>query len=208
LSLILRFLFPSLTWNIPTENKVLYLTFDDGPIPQVTPRVLDILRKYNAKATFFCIGENIKRYPAIYSQIISEGHSTGNHTFNHLNGWTTSTKAYIENVALCDSLLKLETRNPHPETHISLFRPPYGKITPSQISNIKSKFKIILWDVLSKDWKQSLTGEQCFERIKEKAKRGSIIVFHDSMKAEKRMKPALMKTLDYFSEQGYSFESL
>ena len=204
---IFKSVFP-VTWNIRTNEKILFLTFDDGPIPEVTPWVLDALQKYHAKATFFCIGENVSKYPDVYSQIAEQGHAIGNHTYNHLNGWKIKTKSYLDNIGLCENVLKLETRNLELETRKLLFRPPYGKISPSQISSLKSKYSIILWDVLSKDWKENLTGDQCFERIRRKSKPGSIIVFHDSLKAEKRMKPALLSTLDYFSGQGYSFEGL
>jgi peptidoglycan/xylan/chitin deacetylase (PgdA/CDA1 family) len=202
---LLKKIFPSVIRNITTQEKILFLTFDDGPIPEVTPSVLDLLKQYNAKATFFCIGENVQKHSDVYNRIILEGHSTGNHTFNHLNGWKTKTKDYLENISRCDLALnsKQQTTNNKP-----LFRPPYGRITPSQYSILNTQYSIILWDVLSKDWEQNLSAEDCFQRVEKAAKPGSIIVFHDSLKAEKRMKPALEKTLDCFSEKGYVFKGL
>jgi peptidoglycan/xylan/chitin deacetylase (PgdA/CDA1 family) len=198
----LRKIFPSITWRISTQEKILFLTFDDGPIPEVTPQVLQLLKKYNAKATFFCIGENIKKHPEVFKMVLDDGHSIGNHTYNHLNGWKTDSKKYLENVELCQS----EIRNQKSET--KFFRPPFGRISFSQISNLKSQTSIVMWDVLSEDWKQNLSAEDCFEKVKRKAKPGSIIVFHDSLKAEKRMLPALEKTLQYFSEKGFRFQAL
>ena len=194
-----------MVWNIPTKDPVLFLTFDDGPIPQVTPWVLDTLEKYNAKATFFCIGENVQKNPHIYQNIIADGHGIGNHTFNHLNGWKTKTKKYLENITQCNTALNIkpQTSNPKP-----FFRPPYGKITPSQYSIINKQYSIILWDVLTKDWKQNFTGYDCFKIIKTRAKPGSIIVFHDSLKAEKKMMKILPPYLDHFAGLGYSFRAL
>jgi len=202
---LLKKFFPSIIRKIQTKEKILFLTFDDGPIPEVTPSVLDLLKRYKAQATFFCIGENVQKYPDVYNRIITEGHSTGNHTFNHLNGWKTKTKDYLENIRQCSVALNLkpQTSNLKP-----LFRPPYGRITPSQYSILKSQYSIILWDVLSKDWEQNLSADDCFHRVEKKAKPGSIIVFHDSLKAEVRMKPALERTLSYFSKNGYLFKGL
>ena len=203
---LLRKLFRSLVWNIPTKDLVLFLTFDDGPIPEVTPAVLAILKKYNAKATFFCIGENVKTHPEIFRQVINDSHAIGNHTFNHLNGWKTNTHKYLDNIKECDEVFKSEIRNPKSE--IKFFRTPYGKITLKQYSAIRKHYSIIMWDVLSQDWKDNLTAEDCFEMVKRKSKPGSIIVFHDSTKAVRRMLPALEKTLEYFSKKGFHFECL
>jgi peptidoglycan/xylan/chitin deacetylase (PgdA/CDA1 family) len=194
---LFRRLFRSLVWNIQTKDLVLFLTFDDGPIPEVTPTVLSLLKKYNAKATFFCIGDNVNRHPDIFNRLINEGHIIGNHTFNHLNGWKTKTDSYIQNIEKCHALIKN-----------NLFRPPYGKITPTQYSILKKGYSIIMWDVLSGDWKSEMSAEDCFENVKRKSKPGSIIVFHDSLKAEKRMLAALEKTLEYFSKKGFRFQSL
>jgi len=202
---LIKRVFPSIIRNISTKEKVLFLTFDDGPIPEVTPAILDLLKQYNAKATFFCIGDNVQKNPIVYSRIEAEGHSVGNHTFNHLNGWKTKTKNYLENAYECSSILSLKPQTPNLKP---LFRPPYGRITPSQYPLLKSQYSIILWDVLSKDWKQNLSADDCFNIVKKKTRPGSIIVFHDSLKAEARMKPTLKQTLEYFSGQGYLFKGV
>lgn len=198
----LKRLYSSYIWNIPAKNKVLYLTFDDGPHPVATPFVLDELKKYNAKATFFCIGKNVLEEPLIYQRIIEEGHAVGNHTHNHLNGWKTKDAVYLENVQQAAK-------------HISsaLFRPPYGRITSFQTKHIakalqKASAKIIMWDVLSADFDEALTGEQCLQNVVLNAGKGSVIVFHDSEKALKRLEYSLPKVLEYFTEKGYQFEKI
>jgi peptidoglycan/xylan/chitin deacetylase (PgdA/CDA1 family) len=195
--LLFEHIYPSLTWKMDRKEKVLYLTFDDGPIPEVTPWVLEILQKFNAKATFFCIGQNAKKHPEILKNILDAGHTVGNHTMNHLNGWKSSCTEYSQDVMNC-------------KKHIdsSLFRPPYGKIKPSQVKELKNKFKIIMWDVLSKDYDRSLNGNDCLERIKRKSRNGSIVVFHDSLKAEERLRFALPETLKFFSESGFNFKAI
>jgi peptidoglycan-N-acetylglucosamine deacetylase len=204
--LLFRKLFRSFVWRIPTKDLVLFLTFDDGPIPVVTPAVLELLKKYDAKATFFCIGENVRKHPDIFQQVIHEGHAIGNHTYNHLNGWKTGTDDYLLNIDRCHGLLKTEISKP--QSAIDFFRPPYGRLSVSQYFKIKLDYSIIMWDVLTRDWKQHLTAEDCFSIVKRKAGPGSIIVFHDSIKAEKRMLPALEKTLQYFSEKGFRFDRI
>ncbi len=194
---IYRLLFPSLTWKFSSNERKIYLTFDDGPIPVVTEWVLNTLKKYNAHATFFCIGDNIRKHPDVFKLLVNSSHSVGNHTMNHLNGWKTETEKYISNVGECESYVSSE-----------LFRPPYGKIKRSQISLLKSHYRIIMWDVLSKDYDQSLSGEDCLRRIKKNAGNGSIIVFHDSLKAEKRLRFALPATLEHFSGLGYEFAAI
>ncbi len=179
------------------KDKVLYLTFDDGPIPEVTPWVLETLNKFNAKATFFCIGQNAEKYPEILKNILDAGHSVGNHTMQHLNGWKSSCKEYSQDVMECKKFI-----------YSSLFRPPYGKIKISQVRALKKEFKIIMWDVLSKDYDRSLNGDACFEQIKRKSRNGSIIVFHDSVKAEERLRFALPETLKYFSQSGFEFKAI
>jgi len=172
---ILKQLFAKYTWSFFTNKKEIYLTFDDGPIPQVTEFVLDQLHNFNAKATFFCIGDNIRKHPAVFSRIVNEGHSVGNHTFNHLNSWKSSNTAYIENISKCESLL--------PDQKTKLFRPPYGKIKRKQAKQLlASDYKIIMWDVLSADFDSSITKEKCLQNVLENAQNGSIIVFHDSIK--------------------------
>ena len=190
-------LFPSLTWNIPSKEKTLYLTFDDGPIPTVTPWVIETLKEYNAKATFFCVGDNARKYPQILDMIKNSGHTTGNHTMFHLNGWKTQNRKYYSDIDECKKYISSD-----------LFRPPYGRIKFSQMWHLKKYFRIVMWDVLSKDYEASLSGEKCFENVKNNSKSGSIIVFHDSLKAESRLRVALPATLKYFSESGYSFAAL
>jgi peptidoglycan/xylan/chitin deacetylase (PgdA/CDA1 family) len=197
--LLFRKLFRSFVWRVPTKDLVLFLTFDDGPIPEVTLAVLELLKNYNAKATFFCIGDNVRKYPQVFQQVIDDGHAIGNHTFNHLNGWKTKTSDYIKNIAACEEVLK---------SKIKIFRPPYGKLRISQYLKVRKSHSIIMWDVLTKDWKQNLTAEDCFEIARRKTKSGSIVVFHDSLKAKKRMLPTLEKTLKYFSEKGFRFDRI
>lgn len=196
-STLLASLTKNLIWSVKTDKKEVFLTFDDGPIPVVTPWVVETLEKYNAKATFFCVGDNVKKNQDVYKLILDKGHKIGNHTMNHLNGWTNFNKTYFENIEKCDNLI-----------HSNLFRPPYGKIKPTQINYLKKKYKIIMWDVLTKDYDESLAGEDCFEKVHKNCKPGSIVVFHDSLKAEKRLRIALPKTLDYLSKEGYTFSSL
>jgi len=196
-SILARKLYRKAIWRIPTEEKVIYITFDDGPHPEVTPWVLDTLRKYNAKATFFCVGSNAKKYPDIFQQIISEGHSTGNHTFNHLNGWKTNTADYSNNINKCGELI-----------NSTLFRPPYGKLTSSQYSLVNDHYSLIMWDVISGDFDQKVTEEKCLKNVITKTRKGSIVVFHDSAKAKDKLYYTLPKFLAHFSEQGFLFNKL
>ena len=196
----LRWLYPTLTWHKSRKEKYVYLTFDDGPIPVVTPFVLNTLKKYNCKATFFCIGDNIAKHPSILSDVIAEGHTVGNHTYNHLKGWKSSTSDYLDNVRK-GSLLS-GTR---------LFRPPYGRIKKSQITEIRKHFpetEIVMWDVLSGDFDESITKEQCVENVLKHCKNGSIIVFHDSLKAFERLEYALPIILENLSKKGFQFKTL
>lgn len=195
--LILQQLFYSLTWKLPAKEKVLYLTFDDGPIPEVTPWVLEQLDRYSAKATFFCIGNNIRKHRMIYEQVVAKGHRIGNHTYHHLNGWTTFNSDYYKDIELCQRLVESE-----------LFRPPYGKIRPTQVAGLKNRYRIIMWDVLSRDYDRSLSGEEVLSIVLENARPGSIVVFHDSLKAEERLRYALPRVLEAFSQQGYRFERI
>ena len=198
---ILKQLFAKYTWSFFTNKKEIYLTFDDGPIPQVTEFVLDQLHNFNAKATFFCIGDNIRKHPTVFSRIVNEGHSVGNHTFNHLNGWKSSNTVYIENTSKCESLL--------PDQKTKLFRPPYGKIKRKQAKQLlASDYKIIMWDVLSADFDSSITKEKCLQNVLENAQNGSIIVFHDSIKASDKLYYALPKVLKEFSQRGYDFKAI
>ncbi|MCK8481066.1 polysaccharide deacetylase family protein [Psychroserpens algicola] len=198
-------MFPNYIWDIATTTKELFLTFDDGPTPDITNWTLKILDDYNAKATFFCVGGNIDQHPDIYQNIIEAGHSIGNHTQHHIKGWATKTNAYIDNVSLAEHSIgtKLHTKK------TKLFRPPYGQIKPQQGKKlIELGYKIVMWDVLSFDWDQDISEEQCLENVISKSKSGSIIVFHDSIKASKNMMYALPKVLEKFSLEGYKFKAL
>ena len=199
---VIKKIFNNLVWDIPNSENKIYLTFDDGPIPSVTEWVLDVLKSENIKATFFCIGDNIKKYPEIYKRILTEGHQIGNHTFNHLNGWKTKTNYYIENFKLCET----EHSKLNPQ-HSFLFRPPYGKIKPSQSKEIRQLgYKIIMWDVLSYDFDQNISEEECLNNVISNTSQGSIIVFHDSLKAEKNLKYALPKAIQILKNKGFVFD--
>jgi peptidoglycan/xylan/chitin deacetylase (PgdA/CDA1 family) len=198
----LRALYPSLTWRIRETGKTIYLTFDDGPHETATPFVLEQLRKYNAKASFFCIGKNVAAHPAIYADILREGHSVGNHTYNHLNGWKTDDAVYLEDIAATSALV-----------HSTLFRPPYGRIKRSQLKKIQlqtpdSRLQTVMWDVLSGDFDTTLSPEGCLAYVLYHTKPGSIVLFHDSAKAWERMQYALPKMLEHFSKEGYVFRAI
>ncbi len=199
---LIKKIFSKYTWDIPnTENKI-YLTFDDGPMSEITEWVLNQLKKHNAKATFFCIGNNIEKYPDVFAKVISEGHCVGNHTFNHLNGLKTSTEEYLENANLC----KASISNLQAAT-CNLFRPPYGKIKASQAKKVKQLgYKIIMWDVLSADFDISISPEKCLENVLNNVKSGSIIVFHDSVKAFPNLEYTLPKTLKILTKRGFVFD--
>ncbi len=190
-------LYPERIWAFSHSKNSVYLTFDDGPIPEVTPWVLDELKKHNAKATFFCIGENVQKHPEIFQRILSEGHSVGNHTFNHLNGWKTSTSEYIENIEKA----KRQMHNSEFKIQNSklLFRPPYGKITSKQAKTLQKKgFKIVMWDIISYDFDTNISEEECLQNVLKNIKPGSVVVFHDSLKAEKNLRYVLPKVLSIF----------
>lgn len=200
-SFILPLLYPSLHWSKPKDKKTVYLTFDDGPIPEVTPWVLSILNKYNIKATFFCIGDNIRKHPSIFDEITNQGHQVANHTFNHLNGWKTSNLDYLANVEKCQSMMGKTSRENN-----KLFRPPYGKITRSQIKLLQqNNYKIIMWTNLTKDYDSNLDAEKCYQNTLSTLSPGDIILFHDSLKAEKNLRYTLPKLIEYLIERQYSF---
>lgn len=190
-------------WRVAAEDKILFLTFDDGPVPGPTEFVLNELKKYNAKATFFCIGDNVRKNPAVFEKVLAEGHAIGNHTFNHLKGWSTSLQHYLENIDLCNTQLTT-----HNLQSITFFRPPYGRITNSQIKALKSQYQIVMWDVLTHDYSKTISTEQCLKGTIKATRPGSIIVFHDSLKAERNMMYVLPKFLDHFTNLGYKFKSL
>lgn len=194
---LVKKVFNGFIWNFPDATESIYLTFDDGPVPEVTPWVLSLLNDYDAKATFFCIGRNVEKYPDIYNDILKEGHSAGNHTYSHAKGWETKTSDFIKDVDLAGDLIDS-----------NLFRPPYGKLKQSQIRAIKKDHKIIMWDVLSYDFDKTLSKEKCLDNVISKAKGGSIVVFHDSKKAEKNLKYVLPRVLEHLKERGFKFCSI
>ena len=196
----LQRLYPSCTWQINTEQKIIYLTFDDGPHPLATTFALNELKKYNAQATFFCIGKNVLEQPAIYKRIIDEGHAAGNHTFNHLNGWKTKKHLYIENIASASNLI-----------NSNLFRPPYGKITFGQIRQLLARqepFKIIMWNVLSADFDTAVSNKKCLQNVLTNTGKGSIVVLHDSEKAFGKLQFILPEILAHFTAFGYQFSKI
>ena len=226
-------MFPKRVWTFPKESNAVFLTFDDGPVPNITPWVIQELKKHNAKATFFCIGENIKKHPDIFKTLISEGHSIGNHTYNHLNGWKTNLSEYVKNVVLSEAetakwnkTLKIknqklvlrsiseggsEIENPQSkiQNHQFLFRPPYGKITPKQSKTLQERgYKIIMWDILSADYNTSISEEKCLQNVLKSIAPGSIVVFHDSFKAEKNLRYALPKVLEFINDKGWKCERI
>jgi peptidoglycan-N-acetylglucosamine deacetylase len=187
-------------WEITGSPKSIYLSFDDGPHPAITPFVLDELKKYNAKATFFCIGKNVVENPLIFKEILNEGHAIGNHTYNHLNGWRTSKNDYLQNVQEAAKYIDSD-----------LFRPPYGRISSTQrrnLSMLERPFKIIMWSILSGDFDVNITPEQCCNNVFKNVESGSIVVFHDSEKAFERLKYALPAVLKHFSEKGFQFKKI
>ncbi|QKJ62439.1 polysaccharide deacetylase family protein [Flavobacterium sp. M31R6] len=199
-------IFSNYIWDIPNVENKIYLTFDDGPTPEITEWVLKELKKYNAKATFFCIGKNINNHGEIFFKTIEEGHSIGNHTYNHLKGWNTPTEDYLYNIALCESeILNLQPKISNLKSKI--FRPPYGKIKNSQSKKLQQLgYKIIMWDVLSADFDQTITPEKCLENVLQNVESGSIIVFHDSVKAFKNLEYTLPRSLEILKQRGFTFE--
>ena len=191
---IYRSLYRGSHWRFNTGEKVVYLTFDDGPIPEITPWVLDLLDKYNIKATFFCVGDNVRKYPDIYQMLQDRGHVTGNHTFHHMQGLNTDTQSYIKDVKEANQWIKSR-----------LFRPPHGHMRLPQFYALRKQYKIIMWDVVTRDYSRLKTSDQVFEIVKKYTRNGSIIVFHDSIKAGNRMKEALPRSIEWLLEQGYSF---
>ena len=193
-SKILRTLFPGLIWDIPNNQNKVFLTFDDGSDPEVTPWVLDVLNQYKAKATFFCLGKNIERHPDIFQRIKDEGHAVGNHSYSHLNGWRTKNKGCFEDIERADKLIQS-----------NLFRPPYGRITPSQIRVLKEKYRIIMWDVMSGDYSEKINGEESAGNVLKWSRPGSIIVFHDIQQVFRNLNIALPWILDGFRKRGLNF---
>ena len=216
----LKWLYPKRISRINDTHSI-YLTFDDGPIPEVTPWVLDELSKFHAKATFFCIGDNVKKHPTIFRRILEEGHEVGNHTFNHLNGWGTSTSKYLENTLKTEEIMRKtgeeqiqQKANEIPNSerqhrNFKLFRPPYGKIKNSQAVALKKQgYTLVMWDVLSGDYDEKISAEECFQNIIKNTMGGSTIVFHDSHKAYKNLRATLPRVLKHYQEKGFKFRSI
>lgn len=190
-------IFRDFVWHFAGREKDLYLTFDDGPTPEITPWVLETLSKYNAKSTFFCIGENVMNNTQIYEQIIAEGHAVGNHSFSHLKGWITSNNDYVDDVKKASEFINSD-----------LFRPPYGRIKPAQSYELKKDYYIIMWDVLTRDYDEDVNPQKCLNYVIDHSEGGSIIVFHDTIKAKKNLQYVLPKVLDYYSEKGFEFKAI
>lgn len=189
-----RLLFPGAVWRMPQDNKCVYLTFDDGPIPEVTPWVLDFLDQQEIKATFFCVGDNVRKYPEVYQEILSRGHKTGNHTFNHLQGLRTWTRDYLNNVAKAAELIQS-----------NLMRPPHGHIRIPQFLMLRRKYRVVMWDLVTRDYSKILSGEEVLNNVRRLTRNGSIIVFHDSLKSEKNLRYALPKAVEWLKSEGYEF---
>ncbi len=194
---LVQTVFDSFLWQIESETPTVYLTFDDGPIPRLTPWVLDLLDTYDAKATFFCVGDNVRKHPVIYQDIIKRGHSVGNHTFNHLDGWKTDHYTYVKNVLKCKQYIDT-----------NLFRPPYGKVKPKQSAYIQKLFNIVMWDVLSGDFDTKINPQQCLENVLNNIQQNSIVVFHDNIKAETNLKYTLPLTLDFIKNKGWKASAI
>lgn len=194
---LLRAVYGQCIWKINTTEKIIYLTFDDGPVPEATSFVLDELKQWNAKATFFCIGKNVAEYPELFERIKLESHAVGNHTYDHLNGWNCPDVIYYESVGQCSHLLGS-----------NLFRPPYGKLKPSQYRYLKQQYKIVMWDVLSYDFDVNVTSEKVWWNVMKHTESGSIVVFHDSLKALPHLRFVLPRTLEHFTKAGYKFDAL
>lgn len=190
-----RALFPGVTWRIPAEPKCVYLTFDDGPIPEVTPWVLDVLRRYGVKATFFMVGDNVRKHPDIYRMVLEAGHRVGNHTFNHIQGIALWTRHYLANVEKAAAYIPGD-----------LFRPPHGHMRLPQVFWLRRHYRIIMWDVVTRDYNARKTPEEVLNVVKRYTRNGSIIVFHDSLKAEKNMREAMPRAIEWLLEEGYTFK--
>ena len=193
---IIRYLYPSAIWRMDKDKKAVYLTFDDGPIPRVTPWVLDVLDKYGIKATFFMVGDNIRKHPDEFRMVVERGHRIGNHTFNHIRGLSYDINSYLENTdKACRMMMNTD-----------LFRPPHGYMSPKQYAELKKRYKIIMWDLVTRDYNRKFTGEQILQKVKKYVRNGSIITFHDSLKSEENIRYALPKAIEWLMEQGYEFK--
>ncbi|QJX49268.1 polysaccharide deacetylase family protein [Hymenobacter taeanensis] len=201
---LVRRLFPECLWQMPaTQPPTLYLTFDDGPIPEETPFVLETLAQFNAKGTFFCVGDNVRRHPHVARQIVEQGHRLANHTFYHISGWSHSNASYLQDVAECQAVLDELQPQAKP-----LLRPPYGRITRSLAQALAHSYQVVMWDVLTYDYDRSFAAEKCLHHAIQNTRPGSITVFHDSLKASRNMRYVLPRYLAHFAEQGYEFALL
>jgi peptidoglycan-N-acetylglucosamine deacetylase len=201
---LLQYLLPGFTWRGPNREQVIYLTFDDGPIPEVTDFVLETLAQYQAKATFFCVGDNIRKHPDIARRVAGAGHRLGNHTFNHLKGWQTALPDYLHNVALCEAALHPLVNGEQPK----LFRPPHGHLRHDQFRRLKELYQVVMWDVVTYDFDARLAEEACLAKAILYTGPGSIVVFHDSLKARRNLCYVLPRFLAHFAGLGYRFETL
>lgn len=192
----IRYLYPSAIWRMDKDKRAVYLTFDDGPIPKVTPWVLDVLDKYGIKATFFMVGDNIRKHPDEFHMVVERGHRIGNHTFNHIRGLSYDINSYLENT---DKACKMMMNT-------NLFRPPHGYMSPKQYVELKKRYKIVMWDLVTRDYNRKFTGEQILQKVKKYVRNGSIITFHDSLKSEENVRYALPKAIEWLMEQGYEFK--
>ncbi|MHB9055340.1 MAG: polysaccharide deacetylase family protein [Paludibacteraceae bacterium] len=193
----IKILWRTSVWRIKSGGKAVYLTFDDGPNPVVTPQVLNILEEYGVKATFFCVGENVEKFPEVFNEVKKRGHSLGNHTYNHVKGFEKSVKEYVDNVSRADELIQSK-----------LFRPPHGKITFRQVKALKNDFKIIMWDFITYDYDKNVTPEAILKEIKKRTRKGSIVTFHDSLKAEMNVLAVLPDALKFWEKEGYEIRPL
>lgn len=194
---VLRPFMGKLTWRRNPSEKVIYLTFDDGPVPEVTPLVLDILERYGVKATFFCVGDNVQKYPKVYEEVLLRGHKTGNHTYNHLKGFSVPAQNYVDNVQKASEFIDS-----------NLFRPPYGRITYKQRKLLQPFYEIVMWDLITYDYNRNLSAETILRNVKRHVRKGSIIVFHDSIKAKENVLAVLPLAIEYLTNKGYSFGTL
>ncbi|MDD4591893.1 MAG: polysaccharide deacetylase family protein [Parabacteroides sp.] len=190
-----RVLFPGVIWRIPAEKKCVYLTFDDGPIPEITPWVLDRLDEFGVKATFFCVGDNVRKYPDTYQMILDRGHRVGNHTYNHIQGIQYWSRHYVANVQKASEYI-----------HSDLFRPPHGHMRFPQVVRIEQDYKIVMWDVVTRDYSPHMSPNGVFNVVKNYTRNGSVIVFHDSLKALRNMREAMPRSVKWLLEQGYEFK--
>ena len=194
---LVKKLFPTYLWNKSRSKPNVYFTFDDGPIPEVTPWILDLLAAYDMQGTFFCVGDNVRKHPMIYDRLISEGHTVGNHSYSHKSGWSSEVGDYLNDIELCSSFVES-----------NLFRPPYGRLKPQQAQSLRGKYKIVMWDILSGDFDINITAEQCYQNVIQHIKAGSIIVFHDNVKSFATLKEVLPRVIQYCVDQGWTSKAL